>query len=235
MYYYKLRLNIISGLQIQYSKLESYFVRFIRAQEVGKISKKPHYHYYVETELKQGALRQNIRNWFGSHVHSLNTLDVPLPIEYIAYILKEDPDPMYYPKGSFDPGRLQQARDYDLSIKKDLKRKRVQVVEDYILTKEKYEKRFPTPYEIVDEIIEFYLMENLSVRKHQIQSMATTILVKNIPAYRKAFIDSIVEDLPQPMLQVNYPGNPITRDCGLNTELPSPSRNRIKIEKRLFH
>ncbi len=239
MYYYKLRLNILPGLQSQYSKLESHFVKFMRAQEVGKISKKPHYHYYVETELKKGALRQDIRNWFGSHVHSLTDLDEPVPVEYIAYLLKEDPDPVYFPVGSFSPELLIEAREYDLSVKKDLKRKRVQVVEDYVLGNEKFIDCFPTPYELIDEIIEFYLQENLSVRKHQILSMATTILVKNLPKYRKAFIYSIVADIPEPPYELHTPFGDCRHRWGLPANLlnssPSPPRKRIKIEKRMFH
>lgn len=125
--FWKLRLNI-QDMDIFYQNVkcmqDKYFNAYIRSKEVNDEGENPHYHYYVEITATDSTLRQFIRDRFGkgNGVYSLKRLDGVKPIEYLAYILKMDRDPLIK---NISEEVLRQAREYDEGIKEAYKTKKL--------------------------------------------------------------------------------------------------------------
>lgn len=175
MKYYKLRIDIIPQLSLEvYNLMEvKYFSRFVRSLE-GLENR--HFHYYVETD-NAVALRQYIRKHIGTGngVYSLKELDEECPIEYMSYIIKEDPNPKWF---NFSEEKIKeivlhsQQVNEEIKLKKKSKSTSIDKVEEcYLYIKDKDGSPF-------DLIIEWYLSKGNMIRESQIVVMYDTIECK---------------------------------------------------------
>ncbi len=194
--YYKLRINIKEKHQLTgaYSTLEKkYFERYARATEKGKFEDNPHFHYYLEMFAKASALREYIRRIFGKNTYSLKELDEARPIEYLAYILKEG---IYFEHKGFGEDfeiLLEEAREYDLTVKKQMAKKSVDKIEFYIFDKC---GSFPTDQrEVINLVVDYYLDNGLVLRKYTILTMVDTLLVRHNASFKRDYKDRLFHSI----------------------------------------
>lgn len=199
MEYYKLRLDYDTGLDTRYREMEnSYFSCYVRSLE--KVDDNPHYHYYVELHPHKTTvgLRQFIRLHFGSGngVYSLKKLDEEKPIEYLAYLIKEDQNSVWY---RMPEGARESAQAYDLQVKTDLKSKKsksknvIPQVEGYI--KELYGTTDIHPETLVEQVVEYFVEHSKIMGYHQVLNIAQTIRIRANPQSKKLFCQSIVDKI----------------------------------------
>lgn len=193
MEYYKLRVDYNKNDQVYRNMESNYFVSYVRAFERGGDETNPHFHYYVEMICSSVSLRQYIRKNIGSGngVYSLKKLDEEKPVEYLAYLMKEDGNTIWYKM----PVELKTVViEYDLKVKESMKNKGRKTtlvkIEDYIV--KKYGKMLRNKEQLVEEVCNYHVDNQLQLRMFNIQSICETIWFRNNPDYRKRYIDNIV-------------------------------------------
>jgi len=192
MLYWKLRTTIFSEVSAQ--NIQSYVrkisTKWICAYEVGDETKKPHFHFYLETDKNPSTMRSHLRlkcSLVGNEAYSLHETD-PDPIEYWAYCVK---NPQHEFCG-FTETEIAQIYEYDKQVKSSIKLKKEK--------KKTILSRLTEGYSsyrgdcLYDYIIQFHLQEGLPIRRFQIQCYYDTImfnLVKDQPEERRILINNI--------------------------------------------
>ena len=194
MEYYKLRIDYNADNLPQIKELQSrYFSRFVKAEEKGEEKDNPHLHYYLATTHKASAIRQFIRKHFGSGggVYSLKKLDEEYPLEYLAYLVKEDPETIWF---RMPEGLKEKAIAYDLEVKRDLKTKgSLGKVKKYLI--DKYGGIPPHRKTLINSLINYYQERNLLIRKFNLLTLTQTLLLEIDPSYRRSFVEDIEASL----------------------------------------
>lgn len=196
MEYYKLRIDVLPLKEEVYLKLQSYFTTYVRALEVGSEATNPHYHYYISMTSSAVSVRQYIRANIGkgNGVYSLKKLDEEFPPEYLAYLVKEDKETIWY---KMPEGLKEKAIAYDLKVKEDLSKKGKKPAwkkaEEYV--KERFGNVPFNESQIVEAVIDYYLENDMMIRKFLIIDIVQTILVSNNPKYKQNFIQNITQNI----------------------------------------
>ncbi len=191
--YYKLRVDTDDKSKLK-ELLLKYCKTYIIAQEDSGDNK--HCHCYLESITKPGTIRASIRKKYGSGngVYSLGLLDDRYPIEYIAYIIKEDPN---YICDKIPLGILEKAKVYDMTVKKKLSKKKMTILQNLnSFLKEKLVKKdmcyyygaepnfyMCKPEYIVDAVLDYYTKDDRLIREFMIVSLCQTLCLRYCNGY----------------------------------------------------
>ncbi len=195
MNYYKLRVDINRFPMEVFRQLEDkYFSAYVRAYETVD-EKNSHYHYYVETLASSDSIRQFIRRKLGSGngVYSLKCLDERYPIEYLAYLLKDDTNSVWF---KIPDIIRKDANVYDSSVKESIKlkkRKKLQRLEVYIL--DRYGSFILNKEQLINDFVDYYIENSMPIRDYQIISELQCLLCKYDPDYKHEFCKRILEKM----------------------------------------
>lgn len=167
-----------------------------------------HCHLYVETTEKEATIRGHIRTKFGcgNGAYSMNTLDSVRPIEYLAYVVKGR---VYF--HNLPEDLIENALAYDdkvkesIKVKKAAKKTQLQLCEELLIERFKPVKYYIdrrediTCYCYVDEtghktsievedilvlVIDFYVDNGLSFRRHAAKSIVDSLALKYNHVFR---------------------------------------------------
>ena len=158
----------------------------------GMTTDNPHVQSYIETELKQPALRVRIRNVMGkgNRAYSLKEME-RYPIEYLSYIMKEDPNPVWR---NIPDEVVSEANEYQEEYKKSRKKKKEIKVLDVLLAQCQEEKAC-TVSSIYDVVVDYHLNNSLLINDFRLKSYIQTLMFKLNPIYRGNHKRLIVYDL----------------------------------------
>jgi len=191
MKYYKLRIDTINHQDVK-DLLEKYSPDcwVYSREKTGTLNE--HVHCYLETRSNSATIRTQIRRKFGSGngKYSLKELDEQRPIEYMAYIIKDNV--FFY--HNIDDFTIVEYQEYNMDVVDEMKRKKNSRKTQLETLKEKAEE---TPGQIdsiescVDFVVQYYKDTGKLVRKFQIISLAQTLALKYVPEYEHSLSASI--------------------------------------------
>lgn len=167
--------------------LTSISAEWLYGLELKKLSQIRHAHWVIQTQSTPAT----INKWFlRNHFSRISRSVKPCKdlIKSIAYAIKDgviDHSP--------DFPHLEEAREYDLSIKEDLTKKKHSRVIDELFEKCKdtQETGLKLKKYVLQVILDYHLEENKSIREFQIVSYAHTILCKLSNTYKESFIHQL--------------------------------------------
>lgn len=189
MKYYKLRISL---KEIKYQDALATVIAL--SPDVHMIaheaitSPNPHIHSYIESRINNSTIRSRLRKLGckGNGSYSLTLCDYQ-PIEYLAYMLKEDPDPVYT---GICSNLVNDAYSYDLKVKEEIKRKQElkkkgwKAVLDSLKTVTGYEM-FKS-VQISGYILRYFIDNNILFNEQKLITYTTTIYAHISPkAQRK--------------------------------------------------
>lgn len=172
----------------------------------------PHLHAYIQSDLNIRTIRSRIRNngYTGNGKYSLKKCDELIPIKYLAYLMKQNK----FVSQGLDSNVLNEAREYDEKIKNDLKNKKInkknnsQLCYEYVKSHalepcSKYDPMNRSlPFWLVNSdiqlarlsysILEFHIINNLSIRDFHIKSLTSTFYFKLIKEQHPEKLDSAI-------------------------------------------
>lgn len=203
---YKLRVDLKTlCVDTLLNLAKRYFERFCYVFE-GMSGDNPHVHFYVYTSVLSATLRDNLRRLglVGNGAYSLKLLDSDKPVEYIAYMMKEG----NLVNCGVDQKLIDEAKVYDLRVKKELKsrKKQLDVIHEYVEQKlaedkfnkisDKYGERIVSLPIIVEHVVGYHLDNGLLIRDFQIMSYARTLELRmNNRSAREKYVSNIVARL----------------------------------------
>lgn len=196
---YKIRIDshAIQSIRMLFTK---YFDRYIVAFEGGE--ENPHCHAIASSTAKSATIRSNIRKLFGSGngSYSMKELDEEYPLEYIAYILKEGK----YENSGYPESILQEAKDYDLKIKQEIKEKKqerrtiLQKIDDEYFSNIEdgvIDGHYVDRHYVVSSVLDFYKKSGTLIREFQLISLSQTLCLKYIPHYTEELKCRVLDKL----------------------------------------
>lgn len=195
--YYSLRVDHLGDNDIQvYDKLETYFESYLRTFELGDVTGKPHFHYYVETKSKIPTIRLYIREKMNlKGRYCLKELDSRYPIEYLAYILKHVDDDNKCKSHNIPDEILNEAISYDIDVKNSMQELKASQIPMWKQCESQVLETCSiiSPRQIIPVVVDFYASREACIREFQIYSTCQTILLRNCPSYKKLFCDNLIE------------------------------------------
>jgi len=210
--YYKLRIDTSDREEVN-RMCSKYFDKYMVAYE-NQDTSNAHVHLYIEMSTKADTLRRYIRKKFGSgnSCYSLKALDSECPIEYLAYIMKDNEYEIF----DIPPTVIEEAKGYDKKVKEQMKEKKKarrtqlqilremlveQLVEEVDDSSEDVHRVFKTSGEtvtkesIVNMIIAYYKTEKKLVREFMMVSLAQSLCLEFVPSYAYSFKNRILDKL----------------------------------------
>lgn len=188
-----------------------YLKQFVRVFEIGKKNERPHFHYYVETDIKGRTVRAFIRDKCGfKGNYSLTECDFRAP-EYLSYLWKDQHmRSTLFSTFADEIDFLEIARLDSLRVQEEIKKKKVAkqpvwkqcmfYIEEWLKTCNQSERWFNNcawNYEnVTARVVDFMLERDIVLRDFQIKCVVRTIVVKKNPMGAKQdFIRLICSDL----------------------------------------
>ncbi len=198
--HYKLRINCVAEPE-EYTKMEEkYFIKFMKVKE--KVLDNPHIHYYISTLDSRKAITDYIKRHIGKDcahtIYSMKKVREEYPLEYLAYLYKEDVHPLVR---GIPEDILEKAKQYDMSVKKVLadRKKTYDHVLKYVLDKTLHKidctTGMPSKKQIIKKVADYYQQAGRSVSIRQIENSTTQILWNLDSQYRKEKVEDILENL----------------------------------------
>lgn len=183
--YYKLRTdkNVLDYVQ----KISSCFFYCFEGGEDN-----PHMHFYLETSVKPATIRHHLRTEYtlkGNSGYSLTKTDERYPIEYIAYMMKEND----WTNAGLPDSVLQEAIAHNERIKTSIKESKAARRK----TIDKIQETIPpdaTIASIVEYVVDYHLENGLLLRDNMVQMYATTIACRN-GSFRMSYCNKICDRL----------------------------------------
>lgn len=198
MTYCKLRLDISQDINLDeitdfiHEKCNSYAYVI-----EGVVKDNPHIHYYLDLKCGTEVVRKKLRDLGlkGNKSYSLTNLDEQYPIEYLAYMMKEDKIKTYnIPSEVLDKAKTQQIKvSNQIKEKKEARKSVVQKIIEQIPKSDNYthmEKRM-----ILDTIIQYHVDNNLLVNENRLKSLFQSVMVKIDSGYKNRLIDKILQNI----------------------------------------
>lgn len=168
---YKLRCDITDeNRQALRAYVRKISQKWMRVKELGTTGENPHYHFYLETDVKDRTVRSHLRSHcglVGNGAYSFKKTE-SMPMAYLAYMLKEG-KPVY--KGFSDQERGD-IEAYDEKVKLSIAEKKknklslTDKIDDYI---------GPDDWDMGYKVIQYHLENRLVIRKAQIEAIVMTI------------------------------------------------------------
>ena len=144
----------------------------------------PHVHIYMATQTIDTTLRPHFRHLgAGNGFYSIKKLNEQYPIQYLAYILKED---LTYVQSGIPPEIIEEARLHDEKVKQDLKNKKkerktqLEKVEEYAQSLNKDLPYFELSTWLLCTI-QYYKTSGILFREFQVISISQTLFLKYNP------------------------------------------------------
>lgn len=164
---------------------------------------KPHCHAYFQSEMNDKTIRSQLRKMTGggNGAYSLKEVDIgddEHPIEYIAYMMKEDTDAEFV---GIDDDTMDKARMYDEIVKKQLKEKKLskktqlQQVEEYVSSQHEEKMKSWTLGCWVRATVEWYKETGNLIREFQVQCIANTLCLKYNEEYLSTLSNRILQKM----------------------------------------
>lgn len=194
MSHYALRLTPIDDNVIDMlSDLHDRFVIGKYAQAIEESDKgKTHFHLWVETDKSDQTLRNFLlkQGYKGNKTYSLTP--VKDEKKYLAYLMKEDSNVVLE---GFSEAEVAAANEYDLQVKSSKKAKSVKLsdIEDLFPRKQVLKHGNQVP--IMMRIIDFYLENQLTIRRHIVQNLYINLLAKYDPSYKRHLAEEFLKFL----------------------------------------
>lgn len=201
MKYYKIRIDLNNTTKEAVVKLlTKYTTRFILGWE-DLLTDNPHCHAFAHSLTKVSTLRSNFRKLTGGGNGNYSCPEMldEYPIEYIAYILKQN-DNFYH---LFPQEIVDKAKVYDLQVKKEIKEKKKskQTILDQIIAEYKYNENPPSDtLQVVTDVISFYQTHGKLVREFAMVSQVQTLLLRYIEDYKYTLATNIFKAIDKTRL-----------------------------------
>ncbi len=192
MQYYKLRVDLSTSL----SSVVNLVATASRAYcyVVEKLDTNPHIHFYLETLVRNPALRKRIRLLVGSGNKSYSLKRVEkYPIEYLAYLLKEG-KPTYV---NIPDGVIKDSHVYNTRVREEIKAKKAaKLSKADIITKLMSEAKIPfhIPY-VTQYVLNYYKKFSLPIREYQMISLIQTILFRESDGYESVLTKRLLDKI----------------------------------------
>lgn len=192
MKYYKLRIDT-SDLEMCIHIAEHYSPDCWAFSFETKWGDNPHVHFYLEMADGVSGLRSYIRKTVGSgnRAYSLKELAEEKPVEYLAYLIKEND----YRSYKID---LTAAKAYDATVKSAIQEKKSsrktilqQIVEQFGYTG----STILEEKQCIEDVIDFYKQKFTLVREFQIVSLVQTLLLQYGDGYERRLRYSVSRSL----------------------------------------
>lgn len=202
MKYYKLRVDLENvDLTHIINLINSYSNTYSYVCEDGK-TQNPHTHWYFSTEFSPENIRKNLRTLGlkGNSSYSLKELDEQYPIEYFAYLCKQN-NPVYK---NIPQEIIEESKAYNKKVQEEIKEKKVKKrkvvqilieycdkeIKHYLESEQKQSLpgHYPNPLHLIHKIMLYHLENEILIRDFTIQSYVTTILCKISPSYLSRYI-----------------------------------------------
>lgn len=202
---YKLRVDA-NHISLILPICKKFFEWYICSHEgIGTDNSHLHLHLKLLPTKREASLRQNIRKEFGSGngSYSLKQLDDEFPVEYVAYLLKED---NYQHSDNYPKEWIQKAKAYDSKVKKEMKEKKSsrltiikKIERDYFSDLIPQEMQHGTLYvskktnlclskqDVVQRVIAYYKDTETLVRQFMVVSLCQTLCLKYVAGYEHQF------------------------------------------------
>lgn len=207
---YKLRVTCSPSAEVteRLVKLLKYFSSVYSYVDEVSSKDKFHYHCYLQSYYGSRIIRQHVSDTFGkgNKVYSLKELDELLPLDYLAYMHKDNM-PTY--SEDFPPECIQLIRLHYDEIKENFletrEKKKPQKIADAIL-----QQYFPEDHPVwldtadmwyyverlYESVVDYHIQNDLVIREFQILGIVQTILCKKSETYRTTiFKNKILERL----------------------------------------
>lgn len=208
MKYWKLRVDLNDTrdfddvLAVVKKNSDCYIGSFEFHSKDGKITKH-HTHWYFESITKGPTIRAQLKKLgMERSEYSFGELEEEKPMEYLAYITKEDTKPVIV---GFDVDFIQKIKEYNLKVKseikekKELKKTKIQQMEiAFNLHKPNsieflQNPQYFTRHQMLDKIVKWYQEKEILPRRHAIIAECDFLMLKYIPEFRKSFVDKLDE------------------------------------------
>lgn len=118
MKYYKLRIDFVARHEEIMQYISEKCRKWAYVREKGSADDNPHFHFYIETDVKNPTLRSAFRKYglIGNGSYSLVETE-EFPLEYLAYMCKEGKVSYH----GFGEDEIKQISEYDEKVKKEIK------------------------------------------------------------------------------------------------------------------
>lgn len=188
---YKLRITITNPGDLSHIETLSnrYFDKYIVAREDW--DNHPHVHFYIETSKTMSSIRQYITKYIGkgNGVYSLNRLKERHPIEYIAYITKQD---AHFKSVGIPKEILEQAEAHKVEYRKKKKETARGIISNLLI---ELEGQDLDPSETTRWVVDHYIENGKIIRPHQMKDIVLTLLANKREDYRKSLTNSIIRNV----------------------------------------
>lgn len=187
MNYFKLRTDLSkssSDAIISYiSRISSMYCYVIE----GSLGDNPHMHFYLETNSKHTAMRQQLRNLCGkgNGAYSLKSTEEK-PIEYLAYMLKEGQITYV----NIPQETIEESEKYNAKVKSEINQKKKDKKSMFEKISEYIESR-PDEH-VINSIIQYHIDNDILVFRSRILSYYDTYCLKNDANYRESFVSQLI-------------------------------------------
>lgn len=193
MEHYNLRVDTHDDAFVNAVLFDSHRYIFCREEVDGG---NPHMHFYIITKVKIQTLRKRVKSqgFAGNASYSLKTVKDNIDFEYddemyclpaIAYVIKNHD----FVNVRIPDAVIGAAREYDQSVKNDLKTKKKKKTIDALLEYVKREHQADLSagenvgiHEIAMSVLRYHVENELMVRKFSIQAYVDTIFLRLYPS-----------------------------------------------------
>uniref|UniRef100_UPI004048978F hypothetical protein n=1 Tax=Flavobacterium sp. TaxID=239 RepID=UPI004048978F len=191
MTHYKLRITLSACTEsdvLALVKKQAGSNPLLFGHESGKLNEKPHFHFYLISDVKPDTLRTQYRKLVpstgGNKLYSLVKLSFEeneeFAIKYIAYVMKET---KWQELNNFPQDQLDLAKQYDEQVKKDIKEKKEKTLSRTKRIFKQFEEDMVTRcletyQDVIDWVIAFFILEKVSVSVSTISTWVNTLLLQ---------------------------------------------------------
>lgn len=159
-----------------------------------KLDTNPHAHFYLETVVKEATIRNKLRKLglTGNGKYSMKHVDKAMPVEYLAYMLKEG-KPVYV---NIPPEVIEESKKYNeevkasIKAKKEAKKTQLQQIEEDIPDLSERDV-----HGIINGVVMWYKEKGILIRQFQLTSICQTLALKYTPDYVQKLENKILQQM----------------------------------------